>query len=452
MISVIIPVYNAEPYLNRCIDSVLASAYSDFEIILVNDGSTDRSPDICRAYAENDIRVVFLSQENRGVSSARNLGLEAARGEWIVFLDSDDFITDDYLSLTADKAYGQQDLILFRFAKHASSASRPTPGETDSGLPGAADSGLSGAMDSSLPGAADSGLSGAMDSSLPGAADSGLSGAMDSSLPGAADSGLPGAADSGLSGATAYADAVHLSPDFATGSDGIVPDRAPNVRDGQGADNFSEKALLYQGGEMLDLISRILVPRPLTESCSPDFRTPCARAYRRSLIERYSIRFSPDIRIGEDLLFNLEYQLRAKSCAYVPKTVYFYDIHGDSSSHHFNPGLRQNHGRLLEAVREALEKNGMFPRLQRDYCSYALENLTYVLIREIFSPLSTRKYRESRRLCREMRRSPLYRQAMRQNLSTGILPRRILVSAFWLRCYLLTALISRVSYAWLERR
>ena len=420
MISVIIPVYNAEPYLNRCIDSVLASAYSDFEIILVNDGSTDRSPDICRAYAENDIRVVFLSQENRGVSSARNLGLEAARGEWIVFLDSDDFITDDYLSLTADKAYGQQDLILFRFAKHASSASRPTPGETDSGLPGAADSGLSGAMDSSLPGAA--------------------------------DSGLPGAADSGLSGATAYADAVHLSPDFATGSDGIVPDRAPNVRDGQGADNFSEKALLYQGGEMLDLISRILVPRPLTESCSPDFRTPCARAYRRSLIERYSIRFSPDIRIGEDLLFNLEYQLRAKSCAYVPKTVYFYDIHGDSSSHHFNPGLRQNHGRLLEAVREALEKNGMFPRLQRDYCSYALENLTYVLIREIFSPLSTRKYRESRRLCREMRRSPLYRQAMRQNLSTGILPRRILVSAFWLRCYLLTALISRVSYAWLERR
>ena len=367
MISVIIPVYNAEPYLNRCIDSVLASAYSDFEIILVNDGSTDRSPDICRAYAENDSRVVFLSQENRGVSAARNRGLEAARGEWIVFLDSDDFITDDYLSLTADKAYGQQDLILFRFAKHASSASRPAPGETDSGLAGAADS-------------------------------------------------------------------------------------APNVRDGQSADNSSEKAFLYQGGEMLDLISRILVPRPLAESCSPDFRTPCARAYRRSLIERHTIRFSPDIRIGEDLLFNLEYQLRAKSCAYIPKTVYFYDIHGDSSSHHFNPGLRQNHGRLLEAVRETLEKNGMFPRLQRDYCSYALENLTYVLIREIFSPLSTRKYRESRRLCREMRRSPLYRQAMRQNLSTGILPRRILVSAFWLRCYLLTALISRVSYAWLERR
>ncbi len=348
MISVIIPVYNAAPYLNRCIDSVLGSAYSDFEIILVNDGSTDRSPDICRAYAENDIRVIYISQENRGVSAARNRGIEAARGEWIVFLDSDDFITDDFLGMAAAEEFKQLDMVLFRFALYASSASQP---ET-----------------------------------------------------------------------------------------------------GAGADGSVEKTLFYQGEEMLELISRVLVPQPFEGHSAPDFRTPCARAYRRSLMERYSIRFSPDIRIGEDLLFNLEYQLRAKSCAYVPKTVYFYDIHGDSSSHHFNPNLRQNHGRLLAAVRETLEKSGMLPRLQQDYCSYGLENLTYVLIREIFSPLSTRKYRESRSLCREMRRSPLYRQAMKCNLSTGILPRRVLVSAFWLRCYLLTALISRVSYAWLERR
>ena len=94
----------------------------------------------------------------------------------------------------------------------------------------------------------------------------------------------------------------------------------------------------------------------------------------------------------------------------------------------------------------------LFPRLQRDYCSYALENLTYVLIREIFSPLSPRRHRESRSLCRKMRRDPLYREAFRYTLSTGILPRRVLAGAFWLRCYLLTALISRVSYAWLERR
>ena len=107
---------------------------------------------------------------------------------------------------------------------------------------------------------------------------------------------------------------------------------------------------------------------------------------------------------------------------------------------------------MLRAVRETLEKSGMLPWLQRDYCSYALENLTYVLIREIFSPLSPRRHRESRSLCRKMRRDPLYREAFRYTLSTGILPRRVLAGAFWLRCYLLTALISRVSYAWLERR
>lgn len=359
MISVIIPVYNAQPYLHRCIDSVLASAYSDFEIILVNDGSTDCSPEICRAYAEADSRVIYISQENRGVSSARNRGLEAARGEWIIFLDSDDFITADYLSLTAGEAYREQDMILFLFALHAPS-----------------------------------------------------------------------------------------------GPDAAAADSAQKVRDGQGTGGCAEKALLYRGEEIRGLISRILVPRPLPEQqcAAMDFRTPCARAYRRNIIERHSILFSTDIQIGEDLLFNLEYQLHVKSCACIPRTVYFYNIHVDSSSHHFNPDLRENHARLLRAVRETLEKSGMLPWLQRDYCSYALENLTYVLIREIFSPLSPRRHRESRSLCRKMRRDPLYREAFRYTLSTGILPRRVLAGAFWLRCYLLTALISRVSYAWLERR
>lgn len=232
----------------------------------------------------------------------------------------------------------------------------------------------------------------------------------------------------------------------------MAADSTPKVQDRGIAGDSPGQVLLYGGGEMPELISRILVPRPLAEHCTPDFRTPCARAYRRSLIERYSIRFSPDIFIGEDLLFNLEYQLRTKSCAYIPRMVYFYDIHGDSSSHRFHPGLRENHARLLAAVRNALEENGMLSRLKRDYCSYALDNLTYVLIREIFSPLSPGSYRESRTLCRKLRCSPLYGEAFAYNRSTGILPRRVLVAVFWLRCYLLTALISRISYFWLERR
>ena len=122
MISVIIPVYNAEPYLARCIDSVLASACVGFEIILVNDGSTDRSPEICSGYAEQDSRVRFVSQENQGVSAARNRGLGEALGEWVVFLDADDFISDDFLDMVARPEYQDKDLILFRFAVCASGA------------------------------------------------------------------------------------------------------------------------------------------------------------------------------------------------------------------------------------------------------------------------------------------------------------------------------------------
>ena len=93
MISIIVPVYNAEAYLDRCIESVVTQSFQDLELILVNDGSTDTSPEKCRAWA-HDPRVVFLSTENKGVSAARNLGLQQARGTWILFLDSDDYLLE----------------------------------------------------------------------------------------------------------------------------------------------------------------------------------------------------------------------------------------------------------------------------------------------------------------------------------------------------------------------
>ena len=83
MISVIIPIYNAEPYLSRCIDSVLCSDYTDFELILVDDGSTDGCLRICQAYAERDPRITVLSQKNQGVSAALNRGLELWSCLWM---------------------------------------------------------------------------------------------------------------------------------------------------------------------------------------------------------------------------------------------------------------------------------------------------------------------------------------------------------------------------------
>ena len=101
-ISVIVPVYNVEKYLRRCIDSILNQTFSDFELILVDDGSTDASPAICDEYAKKDKRVVVIHQQNAGVSQARNAGLDAAKGIYIVFVDSDDYVDELYLEKLYD--------------------------------------------------------------------------------------------------------------------------------------------------------------------------------------------------------------------------------------------------------------------------------------------------------------------------------------------------------------
>lgn len=91
-ISVIVPVYNVEKYLHRCIDSILAQTFTDFELLLINDGSKDNSGIICDEYAAKDNRVRVFHKENGGASTARNMGLDNAKGEWIAFVDSDDWI------------------------------------------------------------------------------------------------------------------------------------------------------------------------------------------------------------------------------------------------------------------------------------------------------------------------------------------------------------------------
>lgn len=97
--SVIIPAYNAEKTIKRCVDSLLQTSRDDIELILINDGSTDRTKEICMAYAEKDKNIRFFSKNNGGVSSARNLGLENAKGKYITFVDSDDFVKKEYFEV-----------------------------------------------------------------------------------------------------------------------------------------------------------------------------------------------------------------------------------------------------------------------------------------------------------------------------------------------------------------
>ena len=95
MVSVIVPVYNSEPYIEDCLNSIVNQTYLSIEIILVNDGSTDHSYEIMTGYSMKDNRIVIISQPNRGVSAARNAGLSVAKGEYILFVDSDDTIRND---------------------------------------------------------------------------------------------------------------------------------------------------------------------------------------------------------------------------------------------------------------------------------------------------------------------------------------------------------------------
>lgn len=112
MISFIVPVYNVEKYLARCIVSILSQSVIDFEVLLIDDGSTDSSGRICDEYAVKDYRVKVFHKDNGGVSKARNLGLEHAQGQWIAFVDSDDWLSPDYCTNLMLES-GDSDLVFF---------------------------------------------------------------------------------------------------------------------------------------------------------------------------------------------------------------------------------------------------------------------------------------------------------------------------------------------------
>ena len=103
LISVIVPIYNVEKYLTKCLDSIINQTYKNLEIILVDDGSPDNCPKICDEYAKRDKRIKVIHKKNQGVSVARNVGIESSEGKYICFVDSDDFISNDFLTKLINK-------------------------------------------------------------------------------------------------------------------------------------------------------------------------------------------------------------------------------------------------------------------------------------------------------------------------------------------------------------
>ena len=112
MISVIVPVYNAEKYINRCIDSILCQTYEDFELILVNDGSKDSSLAILREYEATDRRIKVIDQPNKGVAGARNTGLKAATGDFLLYVDADDWIEKNAIKIAFEQS-NNADIVFF---------------------------------------------------------------------------------------------------------------------------------------------------------------------------------------------------------------------------------------------------------------------------------------------------------------------------------------------------
>ena len=102
-ITVIVPVYNVENYLNKCLDSLINQTYKNLEIIVINDGSTDNSGIICQEYAQKDNRIIYVEKENGGQSEARNMGLDRMTGSYVTFVDSDDWVESDYVETLYQK-------------------------------------------------------------------------------------------------------------------------------------------------------------------------------------------------------------------------------------------------------------------------------------------------------------------------------------------------------------
>mgnify|MGYP002546680899 CR=1 FL=1 len=118
LISVIVPVYKVEKYLDECVESIVNQTYRNLEIILVDDGSPDNCPQICDDWAKKDERIRVIHKENGGLSSARNAGLDVCKGEYIAFVDSDDFIHRDYVFKMAEKAFSMNvELVICDYAR-----------------------------------------------------------------------------------------------------------------------------------------------------------------------------------------------------------------------------------------------------------------------------------------------------------------------------------------------
>lgn len=345
-ISVIVPVYNTERYIRRCVDSILSSQFENFELILVNDGSTDQSRSICEWYEKKDRRVKMIDQEHQGVSVARNRGICESCGEWIVFVDSDDFISNDFLGLIVRKEYEEQDLLIFDFAG-------------------------------------------------------------------------------------SYDWKNYLKKKQAL----------PKVVSGR----------QYTNKENPFLVESMLRCRQIMKGGHTDLRSVCAKAYKRTIIQRYSLEFPSELSMGEDQIFQIGYQMKAKSSTYLKKAVYYVETRSDSVTQGYQPDTWMYYLYFIRYLRQMLKSYACFSVWQEAYYDAVLSNLKGVLVMVIFHPQNPTPVYSKYKLCHKIHKIQTIENALRYfNRKTGNWTRKVLLFFFRFDCYFAVKLICRIGHIWMK--
>jgi len=313
-ITIIVPVYNAGQFLAQCISSVIRQTHTPFELLLVNDGSIDDSLEIMRQFEREDTRIRVIDQRNSGVSAARNAGLETAKGEYIMFIDADDYLmTTDALEKLFAANTQSCDVVMYEIFYEGKKARHPS------------------------------------------------------------------------------------------------------------------KSKIYSSKNEMDsfLFSMIKSER---------LNSPCNKLYRKTIIDRYTIRFDPHIKMGEDLLFNIEYFKRCQVVRYLNEQLYFYRMSNNSSA---TSAYGPNRYNDLMTVNDAL-RNWLATR-----SSVALVQVShYIRLKNIISSLRSLNHpHASLTLAQKLQRAERYKT---ENL-------RIIVKQCGLMMYIISQIYSVASVAFIRQ-
>lgn len=336
MVSFIVPVYNSEKYIKKCIQSILKQTYNSLlELIIVDDGSEDNSLAICREYESTFENVRVLSQKNQGVSVARNRGLKEAKGEWVAFVDSDDEIVSDFIEtvMKCKESY-KYDLIIFDYC-------------------------------------------------------------VDEML--------------------------------------------------EMCENSGTYCNIYKSSQCMELVRGALS----NENNSSNFgnvslRSPCSRVYRRSFLERENIYFIPNIKMGEDLLFNINAYLKISELCYVRKPLYIVRQRTDSVSRSYISNMHEIDKKFYDNLYSILREFNAPDEIWELYYKEAFVGIMRCMKFEYFNKQCELSYKQIKVEFKKMIIMQPYKKAIKKAKSTKSLNKKIVAWLLYLQFFYVLMIIYKI--------